>query len=170
MFDRKLVDITAPPTTVDRSPLPTPGQVRTTDATTRSPFAPAAEMGTSVIGTDLTILGECITVISQNKLQIDGDIRGDVSGKQVTIGPEGSVIGTVSAERIEVFGGVRGAIRALSVALHPSSQVDGEIVNQTLVISEGAQFDGRVRRSLDANELMPNLDANRRSENAATSS
>jgi len=115
-------------------------------------------MGASVIGTDLTILGEKITIISQNRLQIDGDIRGDVNGKQVVITEDGSVIGTVSAERIEVRGGVRGAIRATSVTLHPSAQVEGDITHQTLSISEGAQFDGRVRRAKDANELTPVLD------------
>ena len=145
------------------SPLPTMngGGTRAGEGA-HSPFEPASDraMGTSVIGTDLTILGDKITIISQNRLQIDGDVRGDVTGKQVTIGVDGSVIGTVSAEKIEVFGGVNGAIRAQSVALHPSSQVEGEIVHQTLSISEGAQFDGRVRRAKDAGELSPNLDPN----------
>jgi cytoskeletal protein CcmA (bactofilin family) len=115
-------------------------------------------MGTSVIGTDLTILGDKITIISQNKLQIDGDIRGDVAGKQVIIGEDGSVVGTVSAESIEVRGGVRGAIRAQNVSLHPTAEVEGDIFHQTLSISEGAQFDGRVRRAKDADELRPVLD------------
>jgi cytoskeletal protein CcmA (bactofilin family) len=53
---------------------------------------------------------------------------------------------------------VRGAIRAATVTLHPTAQVDGEITHQTLAISEGAQFDGRVRRAKDVNELKPILD------------
>lgn len=127
-----------------------------------SPFDPAQNraQGTSVIGTDLTILGERLTIISESRLQIDGDIRGDVTGRQVTIGREGSVVGTVSAEEIEVLGGVRGAIRAQSVALHPTSQVEGEIVHQKLTIAEGAQFDGNVRRARDGAELVPDLDPN----------
>lgn len=123
-----------------------------------SPFGAATTLGTSVIGTDLAILGEKITIISQNKLQIDGDIRGDVTGKQVVIGEEGSVVGTVCAEQIEVRGGVRGAIKAASVMLHPTSVVEGDIFHQMLSISEGAQFDGRVRRAKDAAEITPNLD------------
>jgi len=120
--------------------------------------ANAGEVETSVIGSDLTILGGKLTIISQNRLQIDGEIQGDVTGKQVTIGTGGSVTGTVSAERIEIHGGVHGAVRARTVALHPSSLVDGEIVHEMLSISEGAQFDGRVRRAKDVNELTPNLD------------
>lgn len=125
-----------------------------------SPFGAASTMGTSVIGTDLTILGDKITIISQNKLQIDGDVRGDVSGKQVVIGEDGSVVGTVCAELIEVRGGVRGAIKAQTVTLHPTAEVEGDIFHQTLSISEGAQFDGRVRRAKDLSEITPNLDVN----------
>lgn len=125
-----------------------------------SPFGAASTMGQSVIGTDLTILGDKITIISQNKLQIDGDVRGDVTGKQIVIGEDGSVIGTVCAEQIEVRGGVRGAIKAQHVMLHPTAEVEGDIFHQTLSISEGAQFDGRVRRAKDLAEISPNLDVN----------
>ncbi len=127
-------------------------------------------MGSSIIGTDLTILGEKITIISQNRVQIDGDVRGDINGKQVIIGDEGSVIGTVCAESIEVRGGIRGAIKAQTVTLHPTAVVEGDITHQTLAISEGAQFDGRVRRAKDGNELRPNLDVNTFASAPATSS
>jgi len=124
-----------------------------------SPFERSASgNGMSVIGTDLTIMGEKITIISQNKLTIDGDVHGDIHGRQVVIGEEGSVVGTVNAEAIEVRGGIKGAIRAATVTLHPTAQVEGDITHQTLAISEGAQFDGRVRRAKDPSDLKPNLD------------
>jgi cytoskeletal protein CcmA (bactofilin family) len=112
-----------------------------------------------VIGNDLTILGEKITIISQNRLQVDGHVHGGVHGKQVMISKDGSVTGKVCAEEIEIRGGVRGSIRALAVALHESAQVDGDIMHQTLSISKGAVFDGRVQRAKDPSELMPILDA-----------
>jgi cytoskeletal protein CcmA (bactofilin family) len=124
-----------------------------------SPIDPAAPTGTSVIGNDLTILGEKITIISQNKLEVSGHVHGDVHGKQVMISKNGLVTGKVCAEEIEVCGGVRGSIRALTVALHESAKVDGDIVHQSLSISEGAEFDGRVQRAKDPSELMPVLDA-----------
>lgn len=146
-------------------PKPTPtrnGQGPSSLRSSTSPFdaasPAAAATGTSVIGRDLTLLGEKITIVSQNKLQVDGDVRGNVHGKQVIITEEGSVEGMVSAEKIEVHGGVRGAIRAVNVTLHATGQVDGDIMHHTLAISEGAQFDGRVRRSNDTSELMPVLD------------
>lgn len=122
------------------------------------PVAPSAASGTSVIGNDLTLLGEKITIISQNKLQVDGHVRGNVHGKQVIITESGSVEGTVCAERIEVRGAVRGTIRAVNVTLHATAQVDGDITHQMLAITEGASFDGRVRRSASTEELMPVLD------------
>jgi cytoskeletal protein CcmA (bactofilin family) len=130
-------------------------------SSTRS-FEPASTTGTasgtSVIGNDLTLLGEKITIISQNKLQVDGHVRGNVHGKQVLITEHGSVVGMVCAEKIEVRGAVRGSIRAVSVMLHSTAVVEGDIMHQTLGISEGAKFDGRVRRSSDTAELMPVLD------------
>jgi cytoskeletal protein CcmA (bactofilin family) len=146
-----------PPTLPGAAPTPSTSPAPASNGRV-SPFGAATTMGQSLIGTDLTILGDKITIISQNKLQIDGDVRGDVNGKQIIIGEDGSVVGTVCAEQIEVRGGVRGAIKAQTVMLHPTSVVEGDIFHQSLSISEGAQFDGRVRRSKDLAEITPNLD------------
>ena len=91
-------------------------------------------MTASVIGTDLAIVGERITIISQHALQIDEDIRADISGRAVVIGEEGSVVGTISAEIVDVRGGVRGAIRGRSVTLRSSAQVEGK--SRTTTIAE----------------------------------
>jgi len=139
---------------------PTPDQPKPTPARsgeTTSATSFEAASGTSVIGRDLTLLGEKITIVSQNKLRVDGDVRGNVHGKQVTITEGGSVEGMVCAEKIEVNGAVRGAIRAVTVTLSGTSEVDGDIMHKSLAISEGARFDGRVRRG-DEQELMPVLD------------
>ena len=55
-------------------------------------------------------------------------------------------------------GGVRGSIRAVSVKLQATAQVEGDITHQKLSIAEGAEFDGRVKLTKDASELMPVLD------------
>jgi cytoskeletal protein CcmA (bactofilin family) len=155
------------PTNNAQSNLPKPpnGSIRfapegaASDRSEGCPVDPVATTGTSVIGDDLTILGEKITIISQNKLQVSGQIHGDVHGKHVVISKDGSVIGTVCAETIEVSGEVRGSIRALTVALHETAKVEADIMHQTLSISEGAQFDGGVKRPKDTSELIPILDA-----------
>jgi tetratricopeptide (TPR) repeat protein len=119
----------------------------------------AAASGVSVIGNDLIILGETITLITQNELQIDGHVQGDVHGKQVMISKEGSVTGKVCAEKIDIRGGVNGFIRALFVALHESAKVDGDIMHQKISISKGAELDGRVQRTKDKNDLIHVLNA-----------
>ena len=124
-----------------------------------SPVDPDATTGTSVIGNDLTILGEKITIISLNKLEVSGQIHGDIHGKQVMISKDGSVTGNVYAEKIEILGSVHGSVRALTVALHESAKVDGDIMHKSLTISEGAEFNGGVKRAKDMSELIPILDA-----------
>ena len=125
------------------------------------PIAPAATAaaGISVFGTDLTILGDRITIISQSKLQIDGQFRGNVHGREVLINKGGSVTGEIWAERIDVGGTVRGPIVAINIALHDSAQVEGDILHQKISISEGAEFDGRARLIKNASDLLPMLDA-----------
>jgi cytoskeletal protein CcmA (bactofilin family) len=136
-------------------------QKATSPRTATLPIAPAATAvaGISVIGTDLTILGDGITIISQSTLQIDGHIRGNVHGRVVLINKGGSVTGEIWAERIELSGAVRGPIVAVNIALHDSARVEGDIMHQKISISEGAEFDGRARLIKNASDLMPILDA-----------
>jgi cytoskeletal protein CcmA (bactofilin family) len=122
------------------------------------PFGVVATLGRSTISNDLTIIGQGVRIVSKARLQIDGNIFGDIIGSDLTIGSEGSVTGLVSAERINVFGRVIGEIRAMTVILHPTSQVRADLLHQTLEIAEGAQFDGCVRRCRDIADLKPNFD------------
>ena len=151
---------------------PSDDTVETTDAPTQTsivspvpprsasslPFGVVATPGRSTIGNDLTIMGQGVRIVSRGRLQIDGDILGDITGSDLTIGSEGSVTGTVSAKRVNVFGRVNGEIRAVTLILHPTAQVQAVVVYQTLEIAEGAHFGGRVRRCRDVAELKPNLD------------
>lgn len=112
----------------------------------------------SVIGRDLVIMGQQIVIVTQGILQVDGEVRGDLRGKEVIVGEHGRVTGTVAAESVQVRGTVNGAIRGITVTLLPTARVEGDIHHQTLSITEGAIFDGRVRRPKDASELQPILD------------
>lgn len=126
-----------------------------------SPFAAAADAatGVSVLASDLTILGDGITIVSQNKLVIEGKIRGDVHAREVVIDKAASVTGEVWAERIDVHGEVDGSLIAVSLKLHDTASVKGELMHQKLAIAEGAKFDGGAQLIRDPRELMPILDA-----------
>jgi cytoskeletal protein CcmA (bactofilin family) len=122
------------------------------------PFGVVAMPGRSTISNDLTIIGQGVIIVSNGRLQIDGNIFGDIIGSDLTISSEGSVTGKVSAERVNVFGRVTGEIRAMTLILHPTAQVQADILHQTLEIAEGAQFDGGVRRCRDVAELKLKFD------------
>ena len=128
-----------------------------------APYAPAAEIvpppgKVSVIGNDLTILGQGITIISKGSIQLDGAIQGNLHGTNIVVGEKGKVDGLISAESVVIRGMVTGTIRAVRVALQEGAHVDGEIQHQTLTIDAKAYFDGTVRRPKNVDDLMPNLD------------
>jgi cytoskeletal protein CcmA (bactofilin family) len=118
----------------------------------------SALAGSSVIGSDLTILGRDITIISKGTLQIDGEVQGNLHGKEIIVGDNAKVSGTVTAESVIVQGHVKGIVKGQKVALKGRALVDGEIHHHTLSIEEGATFEGRVRRPKDVAELTPTLD------------
>lgn len=118
---------------------------------------PAPPVG-SVVASDLTILGQKVVLISQGRLQVDGEVRGDINGREVVIGQTGTVTGTITAQSIDVRGKVNGALRGSTITLQPSAHVDGDITKMVLVVQEGAHFDGNVRRARNDGEITPNLD------------
>jgi cytoskeletal protein CcmA (bactofilin family) len=113
----------------------------------------------SVISNDLKIIGQGLKIISQGTLQVDGEVEGDVIGNEVIVGELGQVTGTVAAERVTVRGKISGAIRSLAVTLESSARVEGDIHQMSLLIEQGAEFDGRCRRPADASELRVDLNA-----------
>ena len=116
-----------------------------------------AEPGKSVISNDLKIIGQGLKIISQGTLQVDGEVKGNVAGKEVIIGEMGRVTGTVAAERVIVRGKISGAIRSMTVALQSSARVEGDIHHMSLAVEQGAEFDGRCQRPSDASELKLDL-------------
>ena len=106
-----------------------------------------------VISDDLKIVGRGIRIISEGRLQVDGEVEGEVAGTEVVIGEHGKVTGAVAAERVIVHGRLSGVIRGMAVALQASARVEGDIHHMSLAIAEGAEFDGRCRRPADAAEL-----------------
>ena len=141
----KMVPPTAPPVTVVSAAdgRATPGQI---------------SGRVSVIGNDLTILGQGITIISKGSLQLDGAIQGNLHGTEILVGEKGRVDGTIAAQSVVIRGTVNGIIKAQRVALQEGARVDGEIHHQTLVLDAKAHFEGKVRRPQNPDDLIPNLD------------
>ena len=110
-------------------------------------------MTTTTIGHSISINGE---VSSDETLRVDGQVRGKIHMREaeLTIGQSARVEADVRATRVLVLGTVRGNIAASSrIELGATSNVTGDISADTVVLVEGARFQGRVdmdRRTIAA--------------------
>jgi len=100
-----------------------------------------------VIKDDLKFVGQCVQIVSQNKIEIDCEFEGDVTGAEVVVSERGKVRGFVAGDRVTVLGKVVGGIRGKMVALMPSARVEGEIHHNSLAIAKGAELTGRCRQN-----------------------
>src|SRR5687768_15128184 len=75
----------------------------------------------SVIGNDLSIEGQSITIRCQGLLTVNADINADMHSKQPAAGREGTIAGSVSSENVEVHTKVTGAIHTRRFVLHPTA-------------------------------------------------
>ncbi|GBF25768.1 hypothetical protein MnTg02_00802 [bacterium MnTg02] len=116
-------------------------------------------MKPSIIGPGLSVTGN---VISKGKIQIEGEIHGDVHCVTLTVGENGYIIGGVVAEEIVVQGRVIGVVRGINVSLRASSHVEGDIIHTGLAIEQGAFFEGKIRRTDNPIGQSSNLDLNTR--------
>lgn len=112
----------------------------------------------SVIGNDLSIEGETITIRCKGSLKILGNIQADLHSKRLEVGKEAVINGAIAADTINVFGRVNGSILGSKVVLHAGADVEGDIMSQLLSVEEGANFDGRSRRVTNAAEVAPQLE------------
>ena len=133
---------------------PTPTPIRSNGAMSGTSGQDASE---SVIGNDLTIEGQAITIRCQGSLRVNGNIQADLHSMKLTVGEEAIISGTIAAETVDVYGRVQGAILGSRVVLHASAVVEGDIHSQALAIDQGASFDGRSRKVKDASEIAPQL-------------
>lgn len=112
----------------------------------------------SVIGNDLSIEGETITIRCKGSLRVNGDIQADLHSQALEVGREGRITGSIAATTVNVFGQVSGAIQGTQVILHATANVDGDIHSENLAIESGASFDGRSRKAREGDDIQPQLE------------
>jgi cytoskeletal protein CcmA (bactofilin family) len=126
------------------------------DVTTLSSVSGSqSRAGESVIGNDMSIEGQSITVRCKGSLRVNGVIAADLHCTELVVGEQAVVNGSIAADSVRVFGQVNGAILGANVVLHPSAQVEGDIHSQQLTIEQGASFDGRSRKVANPEEVAP---------------
>lgn len=95
----------------------------------------------SIISAGVEING---IINSKGNVRIDGVIKGDViSERNVVIGESGRIEGTLNARNIKLEGKLHGKVTSSEqLTLESTAALDGEITASSLVIKEGAKFEG----------------------------
>lgn len=76
-------------------------------------------------------------------IHIDGHIEGDVSCKELVIGPQGSVKGTVEAKSVELYGELNGTLKVENLFIAGTAKFIGDSVYKTIAIEPGAVLVGK---------------------------
>jgi cytoskeletal protein CcmA (bactofilin family) len=75
--------------------------------------------------------------------RIDGQVTGDVIVDEgLILGEQGSVHGNIITKELVVYGSVNGNLQVNSLEIKASGKVSGEIRTQTLVVENGAVYNG----------------------------
>jgi cytoskeletal protein CcmA (bactofilin family) len=97
----------------------------------------------SLISTDLKVVGN---LESAGDLQIDGNVKGDIKSRSVTVGEQAQIKGSITAETVRICGTIDGQVKGNSVTIAKTAKAKGDIVHQTLSIEAGATIEGQIRR------------------------
>ena len=75
--------------------------------------------------------------------QINGDITGEITCKELDVGPQGNIKGKVQAQGIEVHGQLENDINCMGlVKIHKTGKVSGKLSYLEIDIEHGGQFVG----------------------------
>jgi cytoskeletal protein CcmA (bactofilin family) len=107
------------------------------------PNAPRHDTGTALVGPKVRLQGE---LTGDEDVVLEGRLDGRVRlSKGFRVGPHGELRGDAHARVVSIAGRVWGDVSADErVELLPSGVLEGNIRAPKIVISEGAQFKGRV--------------------------
>lgn len=98
----------------------------------------------NLIASGTIIKGEINSAVD---IRVDGSIEGIVFSKgKVVVGEKGVVNGEIKASNIDIMGSVKGNINAVNtLSLKASGNITGDITTQTLIIEQGAVFNGNCK-------------------------
>jgi cytoskeletal protein CcmA (bactofilin family) len=111
--------------------------------TGRRPMAEQGGQGeVTIVGAGAKLEG---TVVSAGSLRIDGQVKGQINADgDVLLAPQSQVEADIRAQNVAIGGRFKGNIVVKSKAeIARGGRVDGNITSKTLVIEEGAVFQGQ---------------------------
>lgn len=106
-----------------------------------SPQQMASSQGTAYLDRGTRISGK---LHFEGPARIDGEVEGEIQGKNITIGESATVTAQITADSVVVCGKVKGEISASQrIEIRSTARVHGNITAPKLMIHEGAIFDGQ---------------------------
>lgn len=102
------------------------------------------------------------TFKAERNLRIEGDVKGAIHCQGTLFVAEGAVVAaTIEAENVTVAGELNGEVRCQGrLQIMPSGRLRGEVETRTLVVNEGAIYEGQL--------VMPSADQSLRSGRSAS--
>ena len=98
----------------------------------------------SILSSDLKVEGD---IASDGDLHISGSVKGDVVARKLTLGEGASITGSVEADVAVIAGNLAGRLTATSVTLASTAHVVADVTHVSLLIEQGAVFEGYSRRA-----------------------
>lgn len=139
----------------------------TVDDSKKASSAPAPRVSSapSILGRDLIITGDIKT---DGDVQIDGRVDGNVHAGNITIGEQGIINGKVVAKSVHVRGKITGKVDAGSIELAETANVQADLVQDQLMIANGAFFDGKCARKTAPNTAPKSSEATKATQKKAS--
>lgn len=107
----------------------------------------------TIISSNTKIKGD---IISDGILQIDGEVKGDVTCSELVIGVKGSVAGCVTVQDMQLYGTLRGKAIVDDLFVSKSAKLIGDATHKSIAIEPGAYIDGHCMRA-NSEKATPNL-------------
>lgn len=112
-------------------------------------------------GGEVTIVGQGAklegTVVSAGSLRIDGQVKGQINAEgDVMLSPQSQVEADIHAQNVVVAGRFKGKIDVKGRAeIARGGRVDGDVTSKTLVVEEGAVFQGQSNMDQQSSAAAP---------------
>ena len=104
------------------------------------------------IGKSISIKGD---VVGEEDTVIEGRVEGHIELKNhhLTVGPNGDVRGEISAKQVTIVGKVTGNVSATErVEICDSGRIEGDISSARLLVQEGAELNGNVKMQVSVSQ------------------
>jgi cytoskeletal protein CcmA (bactofilin family) len=95
--------------------------------------------------------------------RVDGKLNGDVVVEEgLILGEKGHITGNILTKELVIYGIVDGNIQSNSLEIKATGRVNGEIRTQTLVVENGAVYNGSLSMTNNSNKIDAKISTNQK--------